>query len=62
MPFRIRDARAGDVPALSSLHVQTFTETHRGGRPGRLFGDRGEFNGGYGWRDLPRLIARCDEG
>lgn len=169
MQFRIRDARADDVPALASLHVQTFTETHRGGRPGgpsielreqqwrealaahdamsfcllveredgelvgfangsphdggvpgfdgrlnkiyllravqrqglgrlllravaqqfvergvtsmllfgdasnpsngfyeafgaeRLYGDRGEFNGGYGWRDLPRLIARCDE-
>ena len=167
MQFRIRDARTEDVPALAALHVQTFTETHRGGRPGgpsielreqqwgaalaapgagsfcliverddgelvgfangsphdgsvpgfdgrlnkiyllravqrqglgrlllravaqqfldrsvtsmllfgdasnpsngfheafgveRLHGERGQFNG-YGWRDLPRLIARCD--
>ena len=82
MQFRIRDARVEDVPALANLHVQTFTETPRGGRPGgpsvelreqqwgaalaapdarSLHGERGEFNGGYGWRDLPRLVARCDE-
>jgi L-amino acid N-acyltransferase YncA len=34
MSFRIRQATAGDVPALARLHVQTFNETHRGGRPG----------------------------
>lgn len=25
----------------------------------RLHGDRGEFNGAYGWRDLQVLVARC---
>src|SRR5262249_14037544 len=34
MPFHIRDARPDDVPALAALHVQTFNETHRGGRSG----------------------------
>lgn len=34
MAFRLRDAREADVPALARLHVQTFNETHRGGRPG----------------------------
>ena len=34
MAFHIRDAREDDVPALATLHVQTFNETHRGGRPG----------------------------
>ena len=165
--FRIREGRSADIPALARLHVQTFNETHRGGRPGgptyglrerqwresfdrddgswfcyvveddrgelagfakgrphdggvpgytgelnkiyllqrvqrqglgrlllctvarrfiqkgvmsmllfgdaanpsngfyeafgaeRLYGDRGEFNGGYGWRDLTTLVARC---
>jgi ribosomal protein S18 acetylase RimI-like enzyme len=32
--FRIREAREDDVPALARLHVQTFNETHRGGRTG----------------------------
>ena len=32
MPFHIRDARKEDVPALATLHVQTFNETHCGGR------------------------------
>jgi ribosomal protein S18 acetylase RimI-like enzyme len=32
MPFHIRDAREDDVPALARLHVQTFHETHCGGR------------------------------
>ena len=32
--FSIRDAREDDVPALARLHVQTFNETHRGGRDG----------------------------
>jgi ribosomal protein S18 acetylase RimI-like enzyme len=32
--FRIRNATTGDVPALAKLHVQTFNETHRGGRSG----------------------------
>lgn len=32
MPFHIRDATHADVPALASLHVQTFNETHCGGR------------------------------
>src|SRR5689334_5711347 len=32
MSFHIRDARKDDVPALASLHVQTFNETHCGGR------------------------------
>jgi ribosomal protein S18 acetylase RimI-like enzyme len=34
MPFHLRDAHEADVPALASLHVQTFNETHRGGRTG----------------------------
>lgn len=34
MPFHLRDATEADGPALAALHVQTFTETHRGGRPG----------------------------
>jgi GNAT superfamily N-acetyltransferase len=34
MSFRIRNATADDIPALARLHVQTFNETHRGGRPG----------------------------
>lgn len=34
MAFHLRDARDADVPALARLHVQTFNETHRGGRPG----------------------------
>ena len=25
----------------------------------RLYGDTGEFHGGYGWRDLGALVARC---
>jgi GNAT superfamily N-acetyltransferase len=34
MAFHIRDANSDDVPALAKLHVQTFNETHRGGRSG----------------------------
>jgi ribosomal protein S18 acetylase RimI-like enzyme len=34
MPFHIRDARQNEVPTLARLHVQTFNETHRGGRSG----------------------------
>lgn len=34
MSFGIRNATADDIPALARLHVQTFNETHRGGRPG----------------------------
>jgi ribosomal protein S18 acetylase RimI-like enzyme len=34
MAFHIRDAREDEVPALARLHVQTFNETHRGGRGG----------------------------
>jgi ribosomal protein S18 acetylase RimI-like enzyme len=34
MAFHLRDATESDVPALARLHVQTFNETHRGGRPG----------------------------
>ena len=34
MAFQIRDAHPEDVPALARLHVQTFNETHRGGRDG----------------------------
>jgi ribosomal protein S18 acetylase RimI-like enzyme len=34
MAFHLRDAREADIPALARLHVQTFNETHRGGRPG----------------------------
>jgi hypothetical protein len=25
----------------------------------RLYSDKGEFHGGYGWRDLDRLAAIC---
>ena len=34
MPFHIRDARSDDIPAIAELHVETFNETHRGGRTG----------------------------
>jgi ribosomal protein S18 acetylase RimI-like enzyme len=34
MAFHLRDASEADIPALAELHVQTFNETHRGGRPG----------------------------
>jgi len=34
MEFHIREAQEADIPRLVRLHVQTFTETHRGGRPG----------------------------
>jgi GNAT superfamily N-acetyltransferase len=34
MAFHIRDAREDEVPALPRLHVQTFSETHRGTRSG----------------------------
>ena len=34
MAFHLRDAREADIPALARLHVQTFSETHRGGRLG----------------------------
>ena len=34
MPFILREAKPEDVPALAALHVETFNETHRGGRPG----------------------------
>lgn len=34
MAFHLREALATDVPALAALHVQTFNETHRRGRPG----------------------------
>jgi L-amino acid N-acyltransferase YncA len=34
MPFHLREARDADIPALARLHVQTYNETHRGGRPG----------------------------
>ena len=34
MDFYIRDAIPNDIPALASLHVQTFNETHRGGQSG----------------------------
>jgi GNAT superfamily N-acetyltransferase len=33
MPFNLRVAHEADVPRLAELHVQTFNETHRGGRP-----------------------------
>jgi len=32
--FHLREAREADIPALAALHVRTFNETHRGGRPG----------------------------
>ena len=34
MSFRIRDATTDDIAGLARLHVQTFNETHRSGRPG----------------------------
>jgi GNAT superfamily N-acetyltransferase len=34
MFFRLRNATTDDIPALAQLHVVTFNETHRGGRPG----------------------------
>ncbi len=34
MQFQLREAHEADIPALASLHVQTFNETHRGGRAG----------------------------
>jgi GNAT superfamily N-acetyltransferase len=32
--FRLREAHDRDIQALAALHVKTFNETHRGGRPG----------------------------
>src|SRR4029079_6065664 len=34
MAFHLRNGTIDDIPALARLHVQTFNETHRGGRPG----------------------------
>jgi GNAT superfamily N-acetyltransferase len=34
MTFHLCEAREQDIPELARLHVQTFNETHRGGRPG----------------------------
>ena len=34
MTFNLRLAHLADIPRLAELHVQTFNETHRGGRPG----------------------------
>src|SRR3954470_11587516 len=34
MAFHIREAREDDIPPLATLHVQTFNETHLGGRSG----------------------------
>jgi L-amino acid N-acyltransferase YncA len=34
MAFHLREARAADIESLARLHVETFNETHRGGRPG----------------------------
>src|SRR5262245_21316619 len=34
MAFQLREARETDIPSLAKLHVETFNETHRGGRPG----------------------------
>jgi hypothetical protein len=34
MSFHIRDPTTDDIPTLVQLHVVTFNETHRGGRPG----------------------------
>ena len=34
MTFHLREASETDIHALALLHVQTFNETHRGGRPG----------------------------
>lgn len=34
MVFHLRDACEADIAALAQLHVQTFDETHRDGRPG----------------------------
>ena len=34
MTFHLRDALETEIAALARLHVQTFNETHRGGRPG----------------------------
>ena len=33
MTFTLRLAPEADVPRLAALHVRTFNETHRGGRP-----------------------------
>src|SRR4029453_14633685 len=34
MTFHLRDALRTDIAALAALHVLTYNETHRGGRPG----------------------------
>jgi ribosomal protein S18 acetylase RimI-like enzyme len=46
--FRVRRATTDDVPALARLHVRTFDETHRGGRPGGPSYELREQQ----WRDL----------
>jgi ribosomal protein S18 acetylase RimI-like enzyme len=34
MAFQVREVQEADIPALATLHVKTFNETHRDGRPG----------------------------
>ena len=34
MAFQLREALETDISALANLHVETFNETHRAGRPG----------------------------
>jgi hypothetical protein len=46
MSFHLRAAGEADIPALAALHVQTFDETHRAGRRGRV-PRRGSENGGH---------------
>src|SRR4030095_361823 len=47
MTFRLRDALQTDIAALAALHVLTYNETHRGGRPGGPSHEWGERQ----WRD-----------
>jgi hypothetical protein len=42
----------GDAASPSNRFYEAFGAE-------RLYGDSGDFNGGYGWRDLSKLVAKC---
>jgi len=44
----------GDAASPSNGFYETFGAE-------RLYSDKGEFHGGYGWRDLNLLITRCGQ-
>ena len=64
MSFRIRNATTDDIVELARLHVQTFNETHRSGRPGGVReGQAPRWRGAWVcWgaeQDLQMLVGKC---